>query len=122
MRRGLLFAVPLVAISLSCGTSFPDRANHERLVVTRKDGNFGSPTARLPINFSPSNQVKIKIEARDRDGNVDTSFNGFVRVSIRPGTIYAVGSGADGRNVKLTNGVADDVPISVIAAYGDARI
>jgi len=118
----LLALVPLAAILSSCASSFPDRANHERLVVTRKDGNFGTPSARIPINFSPTNAVKIRVEARGRDGEIDTSFNGFVRVSIRPGTIYSVGNGADGRNVKLTAGVADDVPISVIASYGDARI
>jgi hypothetical protein len=122
MRRALFFTVPLALVALSCGTSFPNRANYERLVVTRKDGNFGTPTNRLPIDFSPTTPVKVRIEARDRDGNVDTGFNGYVRVSIRPGTIYAVGSGGDGRNVKLTNGVADDVSVSVIAAYGDARI
>lgn len=123
MRAALLFlVVPVCAVLSSCAASFPNRANHERLVVTRKEGNFGSPTARIPINFSPTNAVKVRIEARDRDGALDTSFNGFVRITVRPGTIYGVGDGKDGRNVRLTAGVADDVPVTIIAAYGDARI
>ena len=121
MRAAFILA-PIAAVLASCAASFPNRANHERLVVTRKDGDFGSPTARIPINFSPTNAVKIRIEARRRDGSVDTDFNGYVRVSVRPGTIYAAGDGSSGRNVKLTAGVADDVPVSIIASYGDARI
>lgn len=122
VMRSALFLLPLAAILGSCASSFPDRANHERLVVTRKEGNFGSPAARIPINFAPTNAVKIKIEARDRDGNLDTGFNGYVRLSVRPGTVYSAGDGSSGRNVKLTAGIADDVPVSIIAAYGDVHL
>ncbi|CAN5795346.1 hypothetical protein BH09MYX1_BH09MYX1_31570 [soil metagenome] len=122
MRSALLLVLPLAGILSSCGSSFADRANHERLVVIRKDGDFGSPTSRIPINFSPTNAIKVRIEAHRRNGTIDTEFNGFVRVSIRPGTVYEVGTGSDGRNVKLVAGVADDVAVSIIASYGEARV
>lgn len=121
MKR-LPFALAAVAVLGSCADEFPIRHASEHLVVIRKDGNFGAGDNRLPINFSPSNVVKVRIEAHRADGSLDTNSNAFVRVSVKPGTVYSAGDGSTGRNVRLVNGVVDDVNISVIASFGDTRI
>jgi len=121
MKR-LLLAIAAVIVLGSCSSGFPSLPTGEHLVVIRKDGDFGLASARLPVNFSPSNLVKVRIEARRADGSLDTNFNTFVRVSVKPGTVYSAGDGSAGRNVQLAAGVLDDVPISLVASFGDTRI
>lgn len=121
MKR-LPFALVALAVLGSCSSGFPTRQATEHLVVITKGGDLGLPGARLPINFSPSNAVKVRLEAHRTDGSLDTDFNSFVRLSVKPGTVYSAGDGATGRNVKLTAGVIDDVDVSLIAAFGDTRI
>ena len=124
MKRLAFSFAALGAFALlgSCSSGFPTRHESQHLVVIRKDGNFGTPDVRLPINFSPSNVVKVRVEARRTDGSLDTDANNFVRISVKPGTVYSAGNGSTGRNVQLKAGVADDIDISVIASFGDTRI
>lgn len=65
----------------------------------------------------------LGITAVAEDGNVDTTFNGDVRVDVVPGSIAALaGDAVQGRNVHLTNGVAQGQQITLTGAYGDVHV
>ncbi len=115
--------VALAAV-LSCGQSntLPQQATGEHIVVTITGGNLGTGGSPQPINFSPSNAYTLKLAMVDGSGNVDTNFNSFVRISSKPGTVYTVNGGQDGRNVQLVNGLADNVQVTIVAAFGQTRI
>ncbi|MCS6899567.1 MAG: hypothetical protein RMJ98_07675 [Myxococcales bacterium] len=70
---------------------------------------------------------KVNIEALKADGQRDTSFNRFVRVSVIPGTVVSVTDGggqgkAEGRNVLLQDGYASEQTVHVVGAFGPTRI
>jgi hypothetical protein len=73
---------------------------------------------------------KVNIEALKADGQRDTSFNRYVRVSVIPGTVVSVtappegvGQGrAEGRNVLLQGGYASEQTVHVVGAFGPTRI
>jgi hypothetical protein len=113
-----------VALALSCSqnNTLPPNPTSNQLVVTLTGGTLGTPTNPQPINFNPSAAYTLHIEMRDATGAIDTSFNSFVRISSKPGTVYTVNGGNDGRNVQLVNGVADNVAVTIIAAFGQTRI
>jgi hypothetical protein len=109
--------------SSGCGGGFPRQENSKQLSVTITSTNAGSPTNRLPISFTQTQTFTVHIEARNEDGSINTSYNSFVRASVTPGEVTTVtGPGAEGRNVQLTNGVADGIQVSVLASFGDAHI
>ncbi len=124
LKRAALGLVCSLLATAGCGGGFPHFASQHQLVVTLEPGtNVGTPDARLPLSFTNPENFAIRVEAHLPDGSLDTSFNGFVRLSIKPGTVVSVtGTGAQGRNVQLTKGVADGVTVGAAAAYGDARI
>jgi hypothetical protein len=106
----------------ACGGGFGSSPSNEQLEVTIVAGPQGTPTARLPLSFTTPNGYTIKVSAM-KNGAVDTSFNGFVRLTAQPGSIEAVsGANTSGRNVKLVNGVADQVQLQLLAPYGNSRI
>ncbi len=116
-----------LALAASCSTSngLPPDVSTERIVVTFASSNtapLGSTTAPLPINFSPSASYKLHLEMHRADDTIDDSFNSYVRITTKPGTVFTVNGGQDGRNVLLTNGVADDVDVTIVAAFGETRI
>jgi hypothetical protein len=113
-----------VAVALACGQSntLPQQPTSKRIVVTITGGTLGDPSNPQPINFNPSNAYTLHLEMRNADDTVDTTFNSFVRVSSKPGTVYTVNGGQEGRNVQLVNGVADGVAVTIVAAFGQTRI
>jgi hypothetical protein len=128
MKRVLVFVGSLAAGTLvlsdsACTGSFPTTPSSERLSVSILSGPTSSPSARIPLNFTTPYVYTVGVEALHEDGTVDTSFNGYVRLSSQPGSVQAVsGPNTSGRNVQLVNGVATNVSVSVLAAYGDAFI
>lgn len=93
------------------------------VTVTRVNG-ADPPDADAPL---PANRGDVeeewsfRVEARDPAGQ-PVPFDGFVRLSVRPGAVNAVeGSGAEGRNIRLKNGVAEGV-VRVVGVYGEARL
>ena len=121
--------VALAALAPACSDGFARIGPSASLVVAITAGNTGAPTSRLPIPLGQPAAYTVDVEAHRPDGSIDTSFNGFVRASVKPGTVGAVtpvdpksGIVTDGRNVQLVNGVARGVTVNVAAAYGDARI
>ncbi len=107
----------------ACGGFFGDNPSAEQIQITIQPGTpVGSTTARIPISFSTPNPYTIKVEAI-KDGKVDTTFNGYVRLSSQPGSIESVtGPNTNGRNVQLVNGTADGVQLELLAAYGETRL
>ncbi len=129
----LVSFVALAAIAAAaapgCSSGFGRVGPSARLVVAITNGDLGDPTKRLPIPLGRPAAYTVDVEAHKPDGSIDTSFNGFVRASVKPGTVGTVTSAdpkaglvTDGRNVQLVAGVARGVVINVAAAYGDARI
>src|SRR6185437_16441143 len=76
----------------------------------------------LPANGTyASDEWAFEIHAVDSYGNPQP-FNGYVRLSVDPGTVTAVtGPGSDGRNIFVQDGTASGVA-QVIAVYGPARL
>lgn len=127
MKRAIFAPLSLVglvaALGPGCSSGFGRIGPNASLVVTITAGDLGKPEARLPIPFARLAAYTVDVEAHKADGTIDTSFNGYVRASVKPGTVGAVtGTTSSGRNVQLVNGVARGVVVNVGAAYGDARI
>lgn len=124
MKRSLalLAATGIVALTPSCSSGFGHISSQAHLTVAITGGDVGAPDKRLPISFSPSSPVKVRIEAHTPNGDLDTSYQGWVRISVRPGTVFASNDGSGGRNVQLRDGVATDVAVPLVASYGDAHI
>jgi hypothetical protein len=127
--RNLLPIGPLFGIALglgsspSCQPAFTTEIPGRSLQMHITAGDQGAIDKRIPITFQTPDVYTVHVEADDESGNVDTTFNGYVRFSIQPGTVVSVGGqGSNGRNVQLANGVADNVLVSVVGSYGDARI
>jgi hypothetical protein len=127
MKPRLLLPLAVVALGAAvapgCADSFQRIGPGASLVVNITSGQLGSRSAPLPIPLPNATPYTVDVEAHKADGSLDTSFNGFVRASVKPGTVGTVtGANTDGRNVQLVNGVAHNVTVNVAAAYGDARI
>jgi hypothetical protein len=124
LALGSAALVGMLALSASaCRSEFPTAHSNATITMELKDGSPGTPTALIPLNFSSPDTYTFDISAIDTDGNVDTTFEGYVRLSSHPGTISQVtGKGAEGRNVQLKNGVAKGVAVDVLAAYGETHI
>ncbi len=126
-RVFVLLASAFVGVALfgdsACGGSFPTTPSGERLEVTVTSGPTSSANARLPLSFTTPDVYTVAVRALHADGTLDTSFNGYVRLSSQPGSVQAVsGPNTDGRNVQLTQGTATNVSVSVLAAYGNTYI
>jgi hypothetical protein len=131
MMRSLLAALSLILVlgllGTGCSKGFGELGFGKRLVVTFVDDgtglNHGTRDRRLPISVVKPYPLHVAIEVQNPDGTRDTSFNSFVRISAKPGTVQSVDSPtADGRNVQLVGGFAENVSVNVLAAYGDTRI
>jgi hypothetical protein len=84
---------------------------------------LGSRLAPLPLTVDSPQPFRLVVRAYDRSGNPDPTFNGFVRISAKPGGIDGLaGDGTDGRNVKLTSGESAEIEVRVTNAYGTTYI
>src|SRR5258706_5066293 len=125
--RTLLASLVVGAVGLAtaqgCASSFETRKSQAHLVLELKTGNRGTADGRNPLSFDTPARFTVKITAIRADGAVDDAFEGWVRFSSKPGTVIS-GSGDDKsvRNAQLHAGVADDVAISILGAYGDTRL
>lgn len=106
------------AVVPACQSDFPHVGAGKRLVITLTDGDPGAPDRPLGLSVTKSTSFTLHIEAQLPDGSLDTSFDGFVRISVKPGTV----SDLNVRNVQLHGGVVDGVVVPVLGAYGDAHI
>lgn len=127
MKRSAKALVGLVlALVPACqGDFFGDKKVGPSLVVELQNGDAvsGSQVKPLPLAINTPQPYHVIVRAMDVKGNVDTSFNGYVRISAQPGSVDRIDSpAADGRNLMLTNGVSPDVVVNVTNAYGSTFI
>jgi len=102
---------------IACNGSFPHSGPMRRIIVTRTSGDPGADKKRIPIQFTTGPTYTYRLEMHRADGSLDDAFDGWVRVSVKPGTILPLQ-----RNVHMVGGVADNVPVTVVASYGDAHV
>ncbi len=109
---------------VACGSDIPSFVVTNQMAVSLAGGDVGTEDVRIPVAGQRDRPFTILISALDVHGNVDTSFDGWARVSIKPGAIATLGGTAEvrGRNVHLVNGRAEGVIASFDGAFGDARI
>jgi hypothetical protein len=109
-----------------CTGAFPVRTSTQLISVRITDTTtLGSAAVRKPISIERTDTYPIAIEVRKQDGTRDTSFNGYVRVSAKPGTVASIAGPANaiaGRNVKLTAGYIDNLQVGISGSFGDTRI
>jgi hypothetical protein len=131
MKQPMLMLAALLAVgalaAASCQPAYPTEIPGRSLAVKITAGDLGTSDARIPITFTTPAVFTVDVQALDENGNLDTTFTGFVRFSIQPGTVVSAtsttpGTVTNGRNAELINGVANGVQIAVVGAYGDARI
>lgn len=124
MKRSLLTLPALLAAGAcvaSCSSGFGTLTSQARLVVTIDSGDTGNVN-KLPLAFTPAAPLTLSIKALHADGTLDDQYDSFVRLSVRPGTVYSVNGGDNGRNVQLVNGVASGVIVPIVASYGETHI
>ena len=79
--------------------------------------------APLALTFDAPEKFVLKIVAEKSDGSIDTGFNSFVRVSVKPGNVVGLeGENTSGRSVKLTAGVAENITVGVISSFGETHV
>lgn len=105
-------------LSPGCGTNAAQIGQGKRLVVTITNGNVGTALNELPVSVTQPISFTVSVQAQMPDGSVDTSFNGYVNLTVQPGTIEDLSV----RNVQLKSGVIDNVVLPVIGAFGETHI
>jgi hypothetical protein len=127
MNTKLLFGLVLtgaaaITMSPGCNRSFGTTPTKSFMAIAVTDGPKGSPAEPRPLTFDVATPYTLTVTALRADGSLDTDFNGFVRISSKPGTVSSVdGPNTSGRNVQLVNGVAEGVVASLVGAYGKTR-
>lgn len=92
-------------VTLADGAPLPDAAHPMPLDLGRTDEAF-----------------LVDVVARLPDGAIDDAFDGFVRLSLHPGSVLEVqGAGASGRNVYVSHGQALGQRVRVTGAHGPSR-
>ncbi len=121
---------PFAAFALGAGLAIAgcgDTSGHlgttSFLKVSITGGDPGARDRLLPLTFDKSAPITIKVEAFKADGQIDTAYNGFIRITVKPGTVVNLtGPGTNGRNVPLHAGVVDGIGVSVAGSFGPTRI
>lgn len=103
-----------------CSSGFGETAGKRILEVEIVEGSDrGSREAPLPLPFETPVPFGLRVIARRPDGTIDTSFNGSVRLSAKPGNLVSVsGENVSGRNVRLVGGTSPTVEVGLANAYG----
>jgi hypothetical protein len=127
IKRAVVTSMVLaLSVPLACSSGFPERKSTLRFNVSITDpADLGSPAARRELITSDrkAETYTLQVEALKLDGTRDTSFNGFVKLSVKPGSLLPVtGPNTDGRTVRLTAGIAADVRAPIYNAFGETRI
>jgi hypothetical protein len=114
------------AAALGCGSESGSELGVStfEVVVTKVNG-AAPPAADKPLAANRGDKEEtwdFTITAKTGTGEVDTAFNGYVRLSVNPGSVDAVrGPTARGRNVLVKNGKAEG-SVDVVLVYGDVRL
>ena len=106
------------ALAPACGTNAATIGPGKKLVVTITKGDVGSLENPLAVSVHNTSSFTVSVEAQLPDGTTDTSFNGYVNLTVQPGTVTDLTV----RNEKLTSGKIDGVVLPVVGAFGEAHI
>ncbi len=110
-------------IVIACAAPGDIPSPKSRLLVAITSNNIGSREAPLKLSISAPTTVTVRIESRKSTGELDTSFNGYVRLLSKPGSVENLfGDDVWRRNVKVVNGVADNVRVQFVGAYGETQL
>lgn len=122
MRALFPLLLGIFFILSSCSDAFPRAGSMSRLEVEIKSPNIGTPDARRELIVGRSEPFDVTVRAYRPDGKLDTSFRGWVRLSVKPGTVERVeGPSVEGRNVRLEAGEAD-ARVHLAGFFGDTTI
>ncbi|MCU0683283.1 MAG: hypothetical protein MUF34_13760 [Polyangiaceae bacterium] len=126
---GLGLGAALLAASCVVQNGIETDTFQLRVSVTRVDGSPlpGPEDEALCLDLRGYNpectdggSFLVSVEAVDLFNQRDTTFNGYARLNVRPGTLLGVeGDRAEGRNVRLEAGVAESQIVRITGAYGD---
>lgn len=107
----------------ACSQGFGKAETGPRLTVELIDEATGTRLKPLKLTVDEPRPFRVVVRALDARGNPDPSFNGFVRISAKPGAIEPIdGPDAEGRNVKLTAGESPEFVVRLANAYGTTFI
>jgi hypothetical protein len=121
MRRFLAFGI-LICTVIACGEKrepgLQETPNSIEVVITDPH-DLG--LAEKPL---PRQNLTLHLDLRVIDGLGKTmeSFNGYVRLSARPGRVQASGDGVIGNDVLIRNGEAKGVVVTLSRAFGVTTI
>jgi hypothetical protein len=127
-RWKLLTSLSLLTAALSCSedpVEFPSTQTFRMRVLKVNDTDPPTSVSPLPPNTGERDDVfEVEIEAVGPDGNA-TDFDGWVRISIEPGSVVSVVDSSDGsnegRNILIRGGKAA-ATITATASYGPTRL
>lgn len=127
MRRRALLAPVLCGLALGCSEQKPlvERTERMRVSVRLPNGDPapGPDEPALPLPPGAIAELSIDVEALRADGMLDTSFDGFVRIAVEPGTVVELsGDRTQGRNLVLLDGVAQNQLVRIRNPRGSTRI
>lgn len=115
----------LVVFAPSCDDGFGSVRGQRRLEVELQDREAvsGERLNPLPLTVDDPKPLRVIVRALRTDGSIDSDFNGFVRLSAKPGAIEPLsGPDTEGRNVKLVQGESRAVDVRLVNAYGTTYI
>jgi hypothetical protein len=124
--RGVVALGATILLGLApggCGSGFgTPRGTGPHLEVELKNaGNVtGTRLQPRPLSINSPESFRVVVRAVDKDGNIDRSYDGYVRMSAKPGALERIG--ADGRNLKLTNGESPETEVRLVNGYGPTYI
>lgn len=116
----------LVVAACGSGDFTAQAINTRQIEFVVNASSLGSPAARQPFSAEAANQTTFNLIAHRPDGAIDYAFNGWVRISVKPGTVDTLTapdpSQVSGRNVRLVDGVAMQITASYRGTFGDATL
>ncbi len=117
------FALTHGACSQPPGTP---RVGRKLLVILEEQNDpkrIGSPFEPLPLLVDTSVPFRLTVQALDAYGQLDTSFNGYVTIGSKPGSIERIDSpDSVGRSLLLSGGVSAIADVRLVNAYGPTFI
>jgi hypothetical protein len=128
MRMDSRWRIPtILALALiGCAEQLPQKVGTERMRVEVRlpngDPAPGAADPPLPLTLEPV-ELSLTVEAMNADGSRDQEFDGWVRISVEPGSVLGLsGSRARGRSLELEQGLAENQLIRIGNPRGLVRI
>jgi hypothetical protein len=125
LRASRLHLLAGVLAVSACSEGFGQPKSARRLSVEILDYERVAGTRPKPLALvvAKPQPFRVLVKALDANGNVDTSYNGYVRISSKPGGIERISDeSADSRSLELVNGESAETVVRVTNAFGPTFI